>query len=307
LPTTTVGPIHFEDFSGDQFERLCFAYVLRRPELRDVDWYGQLGADRGRDIIASNENGTAHIFQCANYQRLTKAKIAKDIAKIAAGARSRGANLTIIAGGRVSAKLRDTLRDTAAASRFSAATVWSGPEIEERLRLDAPDLLKRFTDGIPFPELPAELKRFAASASNESDDAIIQSLAIAFDRPAFRTPFSAESSLFRFRAAIAETISTLNTGSTPSGSVLASKNDIRDLNLRRRVDKLVELLAHLRASFDGLIKSGEIKGCGCQNEDCSVFMLSPHAIHTMDRERRKIMDEVHSLQPAFDPSFYAMV
>lgn len=46
----TVQPIHFEDWSGQEFERLAFAYILRVEEWDTIDWYGQLGSDRGRDI-----------------------------------------------------------------------------------------------------------------------------------------------------------------------------------------------------------------------------------------------------------------
>ncbi len=45
-------PIHFEDRSGAEFERLCFAYVIRTREWDRVDWYGQLGGDRGRNESA---------------------------------------------------------------------------------------------------------------------------------------------------------------------------------------------------------------------------------------------------------------
>jgi hypothetical protein len=307
VATTSVAPIHFDDFSGAQFERLCFAYLLRRPEFTDVEWYGQLGGDGGRDIIATAADGKTHVFQCANFQRLTKAKVASDIKKIAAGGRSAGANLTVISGGRVSAKLRDTFRDIAAAAGFSGTAIWAGPEVEERLRRDAPDLLRRFAQGVPFPELPADLKQFALDCSVQTDESIVRSLAIAFDRPAFKTPFRAESSLLRFRESLAETINTLNTGTTPSGRVLASKHDLRDPSLRRRVDGLITDLARLRATFDGFMRSGGIRGCGCGSDDCPVFMMSDAAIQAMDHDRREIMDEVHRLHPDFDPSFYTML
>jgi hypothetical protein len=43
-----VGPVHFEDFSGEQFERLCFAFLYRDPEFVHVNWAGQSGNDKGR-------------------------------------------------------------------------------------------------------------------------------------------------------------------------------------------------------------------------------------------------------------------
>jgi uncharacterized protein affecting Mg2+/Co2+ transport len=45
-----VQPIHFEDQSGQDFERLAFAYILREEEWDTIDWYGQLGSERERDI-----------------------------------------------------------------------------------------------------------------------------------------------------------------------------------------------------------------------------------------------------------------
>lgn len=40
LATATVHPIHFEDYSGTQFERLVFAYHLRAG-WTDLVWHGQ--------------------------------------------------------------------------------------------------------------------------------------------------------------------------------------------------------------------------------------------------------------------------
>jgi hypothetical protein len=44
-PEVAVLPIHFEDRSGTEFERLCFAYLLRAFDWKTIDWYGQLGGD----------------------------------------------------------------------------------------------------------------------------------------------------------------------------------------------------------------------------------------------------------------------
>lgn len=299
-----VARVHFDDFSGEQFERLCFAYLLRRSEFSNVEWYGQLGADGGEDIVATRDDGTPHIFQCANYRRLTLAKVKADIAKVAARSRSAGAMFTLIAGGQVSAPLRDKVRAVAVATGFAHADIWSAAEMEERLRRDAPDLLRRFVEGVLFPELPSALIGFAADSSKQTDDTIVRGLAVAFDRPAFKTPFNRESSLPRFRAAIAEALSTLNTGQGPSGKVLASKHDVRDSTVRRALDDLVERLVQLRATFDQLIRDGEIRGCGCGQDDCPVFMMSDVAARTMDHLRLSLLLEVHRLHPAFEPAFY---
>ncbi len=49
-----VHPIHFEDYSGVQFERLAFAYHVRTG-WRDLIWHGQSGSDQGRDIFGIEE------------------------------------------------------------------------------------------------------------------------------------------------------------------------------------------------------------------------------------------------------------
>jgi len=36
-PEVAVQPIHFEDRSGTEFERLCFAYLLRAFEWKAID------------------------------------------------------------------------------------------------------------------------------------------------------------------------------------------------------------------------------------------------------------------------------
>lgn len=51
MGTKFVGPIHFEDFFGEQFERLVFAYFLRTHNWKSLEWNGQRGKDGGRDII----------------------------------------------------------------------------------------------------------------------------------------------------------------------------------------------------------------------------------------------------------------
>jgi hypothetical protein len=43
-------PVHFEDFSGADFERLIFAYHLR-DGWSELAQYGQTGSDQGREII----------------------------------------------------------------------------------------------------------------------------------------------------------------------------------------------------------------------------------------------------------------
>jgi hypothetical protein len=59
-----------------------------------------------------------------------------------------------------------------------------------------------------------ELFALVARSIPPSDSEIVAALVASLDRPAYRTTFHQESSLPRFREAIAETIETLNTGCT---------------------------------------------------------------------------------------------
>lgn len=304
MPQVQVHPIHFEDYSGPQFERLACAYLIRRPEFTEVAWYGQLGSDRGRDIVCVHQDGSTWIIQCANFTRLTERKAKEDIEKIAAGPRSKGAHFRLVAGGRVSSNLRDKAASLARAAKLIHEGVWSGPEFEEHLRRDTPDLVKRFVEGEVFPELPAEIAAFAATTGGLSDAAIVRALTLAFDRPAYRTPFAMESSLPRFKQAIAETIDTLNTGRKTTGRVLPSKNAVRDPALRASLDGLVERLVGLRAAYDWLVARGEVRACGCGDVDCPVHMFSPEAARQMDSLRSAILHDVEQLNPAFNARFY---
>lgn len=73
MATVTVSPIHFEDYSGVQFERLVFAYHVRAG-WRDLVWHGQSGGDQGRDVsgieLFDGQPARKTIIQCANRDTL---------------------------------------------------------------------------------------------------------------------------------------------------------------------------------------------------------------------------------------------
>lgn len=299
-----VHPIHFEDFSGQQFERLCFAYLVRRNPGSDVNWYGQLGSDRGRDIVCTMSNGARVVAQCANFRRLPIRKVHEDLVKITTGSLGTTCHFSLICGGSVSADQKDKIIREATQLGFTSASVLSGPEFEEHLRIHTPELLRRFVGGETFPELPEELVVFSQAASELSDEKIVEALSVAFDRPAFRTHFHQESSLPRFKEAIAETIRTLNTGQTPQGTQLPSRHQISDSAIRGKFGQLVGLLVTLRSAFDDFIRNGMIKPCGCNVPDCPVFFIKPQAAYELDRQRSEILRLVHELNRRFDPHFY---
>lgn len=152
----------------------------------------------------------------------------------------------------------------------------------------------------------AQLDRFVAQFLPLSDADVARALLAGLDRPAFRTPFHQESSLPRFRAAIAETISAINTGKTPSGTQLTSKADVRDPAMRAALDGVVQQLVALRGAFDDLLKTGEIRPCGCQDPDCPVHMLSDQAVREMDRRRHELLVAAQAVDPTFPATFYDM-
>jgi hypothetical protein len=162
-PEALVRSIHFEDFSGRDFERLGFAYVLRRSEWKTIDWYGQLGGDGGRDIWGVRPDGEAVCYQCANHQQLEFEKARADIQKLTSGPNGMPDCFVLISGHRISATMRDRVMKHAMSKGIKSAEIWSGEEFEERLRRDAPVLLKRFVEGEPFPEPPDALRAFGTA------------------------------------------------------------------------------------------------------------------------------------------------
>ncbi|HVZ17454.1 MAG TPA: hypothetical protein VG897_10085 [Terriglobales bacterium] len=96
-------PVHFEDFGGNQFERLCFALLVRMNPDVSVEWIGQSGDDAGRDIVV--RTAPPLIVQCANVRRLTFKKAEDDLGKLAALQIAPASDFLLVAGGSVGAAL----------------------------------------------------------------------------------------------------------------------------------------------------------------------------------------------------------
>lgn len=143
-PTTQVKPIHFEDFDGAEFERLVFAYLWRTDTWRSLEWYGQTGSDLGRDIWGVRENRESVCIQCINRKQLIFTKAATDIAKVLNAPNGVPDRFRIVTQGKVSATLRDKIKEHVTSFGVKECDTWSGPEFEEFLRKDAESLLKRF-------------------------------------------------------------------------------------------------------------------------------------------------------------------
>jgi len=147
--TATVHRLQFHLLHGDGFEHLVFAFLQQTENWKAIEWLGEAGQDNGKDIWAEKDDGT-HCFQCANYQQLTFAKIVTDMDKLAQH-ETVPDHLTIVCGGKVTDGLRQKTRSYSLSKGFSAVTIWSGPELEEKIRKQSPEILLRFFGGQAFP------------------------------------------------------------------------------------------------------------------------------------------------------------
>lgn len=297
----TVHKIHFEDFSGIEFERLAFAYILRMKQWdKTPEWLGQSGSDGGRDIWAVLNN-QSYCYLCANYQKLTLTKAKSDIDKLVKN-KTVPANLIIICGGVVSANLRAKIIKHAELIGVSTAKVITGVEFEESIRSEAPELIKRFVEGQSFPDSPEELIILNRSCTANTDREIVDLLAECFDRPAFTTPFYRESSIPNFEKALDDTIEVLNTGvhRLRDGTIIRtipSRHKIKNANLKSQIDNITQLVINLRDKFVDFKHKKEIQLCGCDEVDCAVFTMSDMACEVLDNIRASIFSEFKKIKP----------
>jgi len=310
VPSTTVHRIHFEDYDGTTFERLVFAYLLRTNDWMSLDWYGQTGKDSGRDVWGVRENdkfpnGQKICALCANWQKLSKAKVKSDLAKLKKSPSGLPDKCFVISGGVISAKLRDAIKEAASKVLIQQCEVWSGPEFEERLRDKAESLLKRFVGGEAFPDSPKDLQLFVGSVQADNDNERLALMSSLFDRPAFYTPFYQESSVPAFKKAITDTIEAIGTGihRLRDGTEIRripSRHQIQAPEIKTELGAIEKRLAKLRATYEKLLADKEIIPCSCDVPDCSVFQASPTAIQQMDEMRTEILDSFRKIYPKFD-------
>jgi hypothetical protein len=164
-PAVTVQPVHFDDFSGKQFERLVFAYHLRTGKWRSLEWYGQSGGDLGRDIWGETQTGDTLCVQCVNREELKASKANQDLDKVVGAIGGVPIVFRVVCGSKVSSGVREKVKAHARGRGVATCEIWSGPEFEERLRRDAESLLKRFIRGETFPDAPDELQEFLESGT----------------------------------------------------------------------------------------------------------------------------------------------
>lgn len=307
MATVMVSPIHFEDFSGIQFERLVFAYHVRAG-WRDLIWRGQSGGDQGRDITGiepfDDLPARKTIIQCANRDTLTLAKAKGDMTKAVKVAGGMPDAFKFVSRGAVSDTIRGRIEQAAASLGVANVTIWSGVEFEENLRLRAEYLLHRFVQGVEFPDAEAEIRKFVDDFPDLSDDDALQLMSAVFDRPAFRTPFQQESSLPAFQQAIEDTIAALNTGvwRTRNGDEIRripSIHHLRDTRIRSVLEQVVRQVDALRRIFVVRLREGAIERCGCSQPDCPTYTLPHRVADELDEARRKILTTFQSVYAAF--------
>jgi len=307
-PESTVHPIHFEDYDPRDFERLVFAFLLRTGSWQTLDWYGQLGADLGRDIwgVRDGDGSRKQTFcvQCANRRRVPLAKVRHDIDCIALGPNGAPDRFILATGGAVSARLRDAVKTYAAQKQIQTCEIWTGPEFEERLHQGAESLLNRFVRGEPFPDAPSDIRALVESIAADTDEEIVALMAGLFDRPAFYTPFHHESSIPAFKKAITDTIEALNTGvhRLRDGTEIRripSRHQVKSSHLKESLAQIERTLCELRAQYDTFIKTRDVRPCGCNVPDCPVFMVSPQAARELDRLRMRVLNAFHVVYPPF--------
>lgn len=308
MPNVTVRPVHFEDFDGHAFERLVFAYHLW-ADWRDLAWYGQTGSDMGRDIIGiepiDRTTGRRTVIQCANRDDLPLAKAKGDMKGAAAAPTGIPQAFKFVCRGAVSANRRDAIAKAAKAIKIGHVTIWSGAEFEEHLRLRAEFLLRRFVDGVPFPDDGAGLQAFVSTFADIGDAEALAQMAMPFERPAFWTPFHAESDLGAFRQAIEDTIGALSTGLWKSRDSelirrIPSLRDIRDTGTRKALEGIVRKLDDLRQLFKRRMQDGSIEHCQCGDPNCPTFILHGDVGAELDQARTIILERVRAVIPNFD-------
>lgn len=308
-PAKYVQPIHFEDFDGAQFERLVFAYHARADRWRSLEWFGQLGKDKGRDIVGIREvdgrqDGECVCVLCANWRKLTLSKVKSDITNALSSLQRKPDRIRVVCGHDITAGLRDRAKEFAKSKGICDCETWSGKELEEFIRARGESLLLRFVQGEAFPDAASDLLMFAWGAVPANDDERLALIAMAFDRPAFSTPIDEESSLPAFKKAITDTIQVLKTGvwETRDGHVirrLPTKTDITNRTTRDALAETENRLIGLRTCFDELVRQGRVRHCGCGDADCPTYMMDCKAIHELTEARDLVLESFRTAYPAF--------
>lgn len=300
-----VARVHFEDYSGADFERLVFAYHCRTEEWKSIEWYGQVGADLGRDIwiVRDNPPDETMCIQCVNRGTLTYTKADGDVAKVQRAPHGLPQIFRFVTRAGVSADLRDRIKAHVLSLGVNQCDVWSGTEFEEFLRHDTESLLKRFVEGEVFPDSEADLKGMVRSLKPLDDHEALAQLSRIFKRPAFYTPIWRENGWGDFRQAITDTIRALGTGvwKTREGDFIdrvPMRHQFKSAQVQQQLEIVEVNLARLRAKYDELVKAGVLRHCNCNDLHCTVFTLDSHeAAEELERLRRDVLNAFRQVYP----------
>ncbi|HEX4953282.1 MAG TPA: SUMF1/EgtB/PvdO family nonheme iron enzyme [Thermoanaerobaculia bacterium] len=145
--TGTNHTLPFEKLSPKDFERLCYALVIREGYER-VEYLGEAGNEQGRDVVAWRD-GRRVVFQCKRVARFTAKLGQLEIAKLRTlPVGEQPQELVFVVPQPVSVKTRQALR--AAWEDEATCGFWSGAELDERVKRHE-DLLREYF------QLPAEV------------------------------------------------------------------------------------------------------------------------------------------------------
>jgi hypothetical protein len=294
----TVHPIDFSNLSGHEFERLVFATILRMYAWHSLDWHGQTGGDKGRDIVGTRDddygNKVTVVVACANWKSFTSTKGISDINKLVNGLPVLPHEVIIVAGKAVSGATKEKCRTHAKSKGIAVTQVWSGAEFEEHLRFHAASVLQRFYQGEAIPDEPATLRAFVQQLDPSTEREAGELVAQLFKRPAFSTPIHGESSLPAFRRAIGDTIGALNTGIWRDRedviiSRIPSLHSFPSIGVKHALAKCVDKLVELRMTFDEGLRTKSIRPCGCGQADCPTFEIDPRYCERLENVRFEVL------------------
>lgn len=294
--TKTVHPVNFSELSGREFERLVFATLLRMHAWHTLDWYGQSGGDKGRDIVGTRDDAYGRkmtvVVACANWKSFTSTKGAADMDKLVKGLSEPPDEIVVVAGKAVSGATKEKCFRHATSLGIGVAQVWSGSELEEYLRFHASSVLQRFFQGEELPDEPVDLRTFVQQLDPSTEREAGELVARLFNRPAFSTTIHSESSLPAFRQAIGDTIGALNTGvwRDRQGAIISRippRHSFSTVGVQTALAKSVDSLNLLRMIFDEGLRTSGIRPCGCGQPDCPTFMIDPVYCERLEDERRK--------------------
>lgn len=291
--SSTVHTVNFQNLSGHEFERLVFATLLRMRAWHTLNWHGQTGGDKGRDIVGTCDDAygrkASTIVACANWKSFTLAKAKIDIKRLTDTLPSPPDEVIVIAGSPVSAATKDKCAEYARSKGINTTQVWSGPEFEEHLRFHAASVMDRFFHGVVLPDVEKDLQDFVFALDPSTQREAGELIAGLFRRPAFTTPIHSESNLPAFKQALADTIGAIQTGiwRDREGAIIQRIPSYLAFSDKQVSDGLKHCSAklnELRIAFDDGLRDGGIRPCGCGDPQCPTF--------TMDERCRRRLEEL---------------